>query len=102
MSNRELLPCPFCGKDATLREDSWSSTAWLGGCIDPGCPGDDIVWGHTRDEAVATWNTRAESTTEIILRERLKRADAVIDLVGKVLLRDKTQSRIETAPQSEE
>ena len=48
-----LLPCPFCGWPAWLRE---SGTGWVVKCGD-GC--EAMTWPRkTKEEAVAAWNQR--------------------------------------------
>lgn len=67
----ELLPCPFCGGDATAREacqpDADRSLVWLGDgtqitCGD--CPAE--MWlpldGWTPEQAAAEWNRRVTTS----------------------------------------
>ncbi|GAO78686.1 Lar family restriction alleviation protein [Sphingopyxis sp. C-1] len=63
----ELLPCPFCGGPAELRQDVNYQTgeplnaAWFAICS----PCDlirDQAWSVPRDTAIEQWNTRAALT----------------------------------------
>jgi len=61
-----LLPCPFCGGEAELRQNCDYNT---GEPLERGwfaiCPPCDLIrdqaWAVARDEAIAAWNTRAQS-----------------------------------------
>ena len=64
---RELLPCPFCGKEASisaLRVDSdwWSAQICCDGTIDSTCSARMTCGGRTREDAVdfaiRSWNRR--------------------------------------------
>ena len=61
----ELLPCPFCGGEATIQHQFHKVGAdvldWFGVyCVNPFCA---HVCGHdTEAEAVEAWNTRASET----------------------------------------
>lgn len=56
----ELLPCPFCGGEAELRDDGETGYPFLVQCVD--CGG--MTCGHLHADtpfgAIAAWNTRAE------------------------------------------
>lgn len=58
----ELLPCPFCGEEISMFEDSEHSTAvWAMHHEDSDCfLADYTQWHVTEDEAVKLWNTRAD------------------------------------------
>lgn len=53
----DLLPCPFCGGEAYLRDDVSHSTAYFVGCSTKDCFG-EIHWGQTAEETIAAWNRR--------------------------------------------
>lgn len=56
----DLLPCPFCGDAASLREDGEHSTAFVLEHFSKGCPVDDLWdWYPDKQQAVAAWNRRA-------------------------------------------
>lgn len=66
--SEELKPCPFCGKDADIFEDS---NNFLNiGCSDIDCIGSDLEWVSPLDEAteltraIAAWNTRTAPRNE--------------------------------------
>ena len=67
----ELLPCPFCGGEATIRHDStdaeyWGWEEWWVECINTQCKMQPES-GRTFDteaEAIAAWNTRYHSEFE--------------------------------------
>lgn len=59
MTAPELMPCPFCGGEAHLRDDVSHSTAYFIGCATEDCFG-EIHWGKSEAEAVSGWNTRAD------------------------------------------
>lgn len=63
-TDRDLLPCPFCGGAAELRQDFAYNT---GEPLENGwhaiCPPCDLIrdqaWAVTRENAIQAWNTRA-------------------------------------------
>lgn len=57
-TEERLLPCPFCGGEASMSDDPNHSTAWEVGCYDPDCPAQPNVWQVTKAEAIAAWNRR--------------------------------------------
>lgn len=63
-----LLPCPFCGGAAKLtdHEDCDVGGRWVV-CTPCGA----ARWGDQPDEAIAAWNTRTNTNTELVeaLRE---------------------------------
>lgn len=57
-----LLPCPFCGGEATIHENvsyetSESTGLWWVQC-DPCDMFPDQAWCKPKAEAIAAWNTR--------------------------------------------
>jgi hypothetical protein len=63
----KLLPCPFCGGPAMLKEDISYKTGkptglWWVQC-DPCDTFPDACWHKPKDEAVAAWNTRTPAPT---------------------------------------
>lgn len=60
----ELLPCPFCGGEAHIKEVvSACEKLYTVGCSDSECIGYETwLLKPTVDEAVAAWNRRAERT----------------------------------------
>lgn len=52
--SRELLPCPFCGKPATV-ESVRGTQSWLAHCIDRLC---GSVLASGEDAARRKWNVR--------------------------------------------
>ena len=63
----ELLPCPFCGGEATIYP-SYDTTeneidGWFIGCEHMKCTGHpETDQFFTKAEAIEAWNTRAERT----------------------------------------
>ena len=77
MTAPELLPCPFCGKVAHLRDDVCHSTAFFVGCETLGCFG-NALWDETQEEAVSKWNTRADDAKAVLEAVRREaRAEAL-------------------------
>lgn len=63
--NDRLLPCPFCGGEATVID--YRNDGLVGvGCSNDTCLGfSGLGWSYkTETEAIAAWNTRAERTCE--------------------------------------
>lgn len=57
MDDQELKVCPFCGGDAHIQQEDYPETWWVG-CEKNVCVSTDT---HVHlEEAIATWNTRAE------------------------------------------
>jgi Lar family restriction alleviation protein len=79
----DLKPCPFCGGEASLREDFYHSAAFYVGCQTSGCFGSD-QWDETRAEAVTAWNTRADTDEITRLRTALSylRDDKTLTMPG--------------------
>lgn len=67
----DLLPCPFCGKEARLAEnhDVGSINCFANGCdVEP-----VVTWREgKKSEAIAQWNTRTPTVNLAELRERVK------------------------------
>lgn len=55
----DLLPCPFCGGEASAIEDTSHSTAFEVGCFNGNCALEPYIWAEYKTVAVAAWNTRA-------------------------------------------
>ena len=67
----DLKPCPFCGGEPFSFEDYGHSTAWEVGCSNSQCRVEPHVWEKTKDEALASWNTRTPDTSiEALIAER--------------------------------
>ncbi len=67
----DLKPCPFCGGEPFSFEDYGHSTAWEVGCSNSQCRVEPHVWEKTKDEAIASWNTRTPDTSiEALTAER--------------------------------
>ena len=63
-----LLPCPFCGGTAHIKEVvSACSVVYTVGCSDSECMGfETLLCKTTPEEAVAAWNRRAERTCRYV------------------------------------
>lgn len=78
-----LKPCPFCGGDKLIicKTDFGfeEQTVYAVSCRYPECHGGIYALSHgnfeTKDEAIAAWNTRAE-TAEAKLAKAVKLIDA--------------------------
>ncbi len=71
-----LKPCPFCGGEPFSFEDYGHSTAWEVGCSNSQCRVEPHVWEKTKDEAIASWNTRADLVDPAAIREAALREAA--------------------------
>ena len=59
---KQMLPCPFCGKQPVTERTGFSGRAMYIYCInDNGCPRPKAI-GETEDKAIENWNTRATCT----------------------------------------
>ena len=57
----DLLPCPFCGGEAELHENTSGQAQGFVPVFNPGCKACDVRspdWYGTEAEAIAVWNTR--------------------------------------------
>jgi Lar family restriction alleviation protein len=75
----DLKPCPFCGGEPFSFEDYGHSTAWEVGCSNAQCRVEPHVWEKTKDEAIASWNTRTKTKAEQAFDQQI--ADYVTELV---------------------
>ena len=64
----KLLPCPFCGRAAHLRDDASHSTAAFIGCETEGCFG-YMLWAETATDAAREWNQRPDMAAAIAERD---------------------------------
>ena len=84
-----LKPCPFCGKRPQSWADDNHSTGWNIACYgNTACPITEYeVWGKTKADAIAAWNTRHQSTTSLEEeRDALaKRVAALEAAIGEAL-----------------
>ena len=94
-----LLPCPFCGGEASKIPDANHSTGWEVGCFSGKCDVEPHVWAVHLETAVMQWNTRAlpaidpAAIREAALREAAALCDrypyvegvktAILDLIGE-------------------
>ena len=72
MTERELMPCPFCGNQPYIAEEMDPEDWWYVACQTPGCilP---IAAGYTSIEsAIAKWNRRTTPDREAIIEECAK------------------------------
>ena len=65
----ELKPCPFCGSAAVI-EDSGPIDKYRSGyqvrCPAINCPVDNpVAFGDTENDAIAAWNTRVSSSSDV-------------------------------------
>src|SRR5690349_16732427 len=87
---REPLPCPFCGRQGSVkRDDSHGTPGWFAGCYaslhdvpddprDRDCDLSPKLWDPTEEGAVERWNRRALPSADAPdvaeLREQLREA----------------------------
>lgn len=66
-----LLPCPFCGGEAKAYVRDYGDTHyWRVSCLSDRCGVNPVTnVYHTEAGAIAAWNTRAERTCEVEVRE---------------------------------
>ena len=60
----KLLPCPFCGGEATISDGGYSGEKFLVRCRELSCPAASGFIRKTHDEAIAAWNRRAQPENE--------------------------------------
>lgn len=75
----DLKPCPFCGGEASIFEDSSHSTAYEVACFNGDCKVEPHVWEETKSVAIDAWNTRTIDPAAI-WREAIEAAAAAIDV----------------------
>ncbi len=73
----DLLPCPFCGGEASAVEDTSHSTAYAVGCFNGACALEPYVWDTSKAVAIAAWNRRALPATDA-RAEALKEAEKAL------------------------
>ncbi|MGE8143027.1 Lar family restriction alleviation protein [Novosphingobium sp. NPDC080210] len=74
-----LLPCPFCGGDATPDYSNIEGeAAYHFHCQNGDCPAWPNVQGYTEAEAIAAWNTRAAAPALMAEGARLER-ERIVD-----------------------
>jgi Lar family restriction alleviation protein len=81
MSAPELKPCPFCGGEATVRDDPHHRTAVYIGCETVGCFG-HYQWDETQAEAITAWNTRAQPSHYAAIATYVARHDSGTHTAG--------------------
>jgi transcription elongation factor Elf1 len=62
----ELLPCPFCGHEATLDQPPMIDGIE---CSNPDCPVRPGLVGLCREEVIAPWNRRGERAQASVSRK---------------------------------
>lgn len=79
MDAPDLLPCPFCGCIAYVREDASHSTGYFIGCATDSCVG-EMHWGQTKSDAIAAWNRRVMTDPKVkaLVMERDGWADLAV------------------------
>ena len=70
-----LLPCPFCGGEATISDGGYSGEKFLARCRELSCPAASGFIRKTHDEAIAAWNRRAELENKPLTLDELKQMD---------------------------
>lgn len=67
----KLLPCPFCGGEATISDGGYSGEKFLVRCRELSCPAASGFIRKTHDEAIAAWNRRAQPENEPLTLDEL-------------------------------
>ena len=70
-----LLPCPFCGGEATISDGGYSGEKFLARCRELSCPAASGFIRKTHDEAIAAWNRRAQPENKPLTLDELKQMD---------------------------
>ena len=65
----KLKPCPFCGCDKIRFVERFHINGGSYDCVECGC---STEYKQTQEQALAVWNTRAESLELATLREQVK------------------------------
>lgn len=80
MEKTELLACPFCGGEATLKQHKSAIDkndrpigGWFVDCEECKC---GTPWHNAPEEAVAAWNHRAEPANEPLTCDGCRHADS--------------------------
>ena len=71
MSNT-LLPCPFCGGEATISDGGYSGEKFLARCRELSCPAASGFIRKTHDEAIAAWNRRTQPDNKPLTLDELR------------------------------
>lgn len=58
-SDKELLPCPFCGGKAETLSYTYPDEGWQIGCVNINCLLPEMDGFEDEKEAIKAWNTRA-------------------------------------------
>lgn len=93
-STMDMLPCPFCGKEADYTDNyQW----FYVGCFDVDCPGGTADSDVGFQQANKKWNTRADiptgsKITKKMLADMDKEVDAILERDKPNWLRKKNQS----------
>ena len=67
----KLLPCPFCGGEATISDGGYSGEKFLARCRELSCPAASGFIRKTHDEAIAAWNRRAQPENKPLTLDEL-------------------------------
>ena len=70
-----LLPCPFCGGEATISDGGYSGEKFLARCREMSCPAASGFIRKTHDEAIAAWNHRAQPENMPLTLDELRQMD---------------------------
>lgn len=81
----KLLPCPFCGGEATISDGGYSGEKFLARCRELSCPAASGFIRKTHDEAISAWNRRTDHIRDTT--KKVSNADRIRGMSDEELAR---------------
>ena len=75
MTERELMPCPFCGNQPYIAEEMDPEDWWYVACQTPGCILPIAAGYASIESAIAKWNRRTTPDREAVIDSILAKLD---------------------------